>query len=467
MTGMFFEPLQDAKKPFLKLCLLLGFSTLCVSSVTVNGVSGVSYFDTTNQKIYAGAAGACISPASGSTCNTCTDTTSGSMKPCNQNSIHDALVVGFTFASTTELSGRQVALFVDNGSTKIELSGTRKTIVSAAASTDITVSTTWGAYCSALGHSSCQTSGDLTLNNSFYIGADENGTGGIDLSTELTSVATQLHSISSSSSLVNAQSFCPGTGDISGNLGMCFYSLFPGDGKLIVLGDPPPRAQSTPPINSPAFDAVVFFPFPTETGFVVNPSNGNATPIIKTIVSATDFSLTGDPYIKGLENYQRYCVIAGQRNLAGNIFGFVTTGVNQQDACASPSEVAGLLDDHKCFVSTAAFGSDMATEVQLLRAFRDRFLLNNFLGAEFTKFYYQYGPHAADFIAQSEALKTIVRAGLYPAIGFAWLALHYGFYPALFVLALGLTVLFKFRTYLGFRIRNFSSELTRGKNHRG
>ncbi len=451
---MFLSFVRYTKKPAFKLSFLLGFSALCASSVTLKSVSGVSYYDVTNQKIYAGAAGICAAPVAGSTCNTCTDTSGGGMKACNQNSIHNALVVGFTFASTSDLSGKQIALFVDNGSSKIELSGTRATLSSAAASTDISISTTWGNYCSALGYSSCQiSSGDLTLSNSFYIGADENGTGGIDLSNELTAVSTQLHSISQSNSTLNNQSFCPGTGDISGNLGMCFYSLFSGDQKLIVLGDPPPRAQSTPPTNSPAFDAVVFFPFLTPSGFPPNMSNGNAAPVVKAIVSATDFSLTGDPYIGGLKNYERYCVIAGQRNLAGNIFGFVTTSVNQQDACVSPSAVAGLLNDHHCFISTAAFGSNMASEVQLLRNFRDQFLLDNYLGAEFTKFYYQYGPRAANFIAESESLRAAVRGALYPAIGFAWLALHYGIYPALFMLALGLVLLFRFRSYLGVALK--------------
>lgn len=451
---------------FFKTVSLLGFSALCVSSVTVKSVSGVSYYDTTSQKIYAGMAGDTTGAVSGSTVNTCNDTSGGGMKPCNQNSIHNALVVGFTFASTADLSGKQIALFVDSGTSKIELPGTRATVTSAAASTDISISTTWGAYCSALGYSSCQTSGDLTLNNSFYIGADENGTGGIDLSNELTAVATQLHSISLTNSTMNNQSFCSGAGGSSGNLGMCFYSLFPGDQKLIVLEDPPPLFQPDPPANFPAFDAVVFFPFLTPSGFPSNMSTGNATPVVKKIVSATDFSLTGDPYISGLDNYYRYCVIAGQRNLAGNIFAFVTTGLNQQDVCASPSEVAGLLNDHHCFISTAAFGSDMASEVQLLRNFRDQFLLNHRMGAEFTKLYYQYGSRAANYIAESESLKAAVRGALYPFIGFAWLALQYGIYPALFVLALGLILLFRFRAFLSLRPKTLLSLARKGKFRR-
>jgi hypothetical protein len=44
-----------------------------------------------------------------------------------------------------------------------------------------------------------------------------------------------------------------------------------------------------------------------------------------TFVSTTDLSVAGDPYITGLVNYERYCVFAGQVNLAQNIFAFTTT----------------------------------------------------------------------------------------------------------------------------------------------
>ncbi|MFC1952598.1 FG-GAP-like repeat-containing protein [Chloroflexota bacterium] len=65
-----------------------------------------------------------------------------------------------------------------------------------------------------------------------------------------------------------------------------------------------------------------------------------------------------------------------------------------------------------CFIATAAYGTDTAEEIQILRDYRDGVLLNNKLGAEFVRLYYQYSPPIADFISQCEVLRTIVREGI-------------------------------------------------------
>src|SRR5262249_36600880 len=45
-----------------------------------------------------------------------------------------------------------------------------------------------------------------------------------------------------------------------------------------------------------------------------------------------------------------------------------------------------------CFIATAAFGTPMAQEVQILCAFRDQYLLTNWLGQAFIALYYRYSP---------------------------------------------------------------------------
>ena len=71
-----------------------------------------------------------------------------------------------------------------------------------------------------------------------------------------------------------------------------------------------------------------------------------------------------------------------------------------------PSETPG-----GCFIATAAYGTDTAGELDMLREFRDAVLLPNSLGAEFVSLYYKTSPPLANFISQHEILRTVVRVG--------------------------------------------------------
>lgn len=62
-----------------------------------------------------------------------------------------------------------------------------------------------------------------------------------------------------------------------------------------------------------------------------------------------------------------------------------------------------------CFVATAAYGTETATELDILRDFRDQVLLNNALGSRFVEVYYTLSPPIANFIAQSDFLRAVVR----------------------------------------------------------
>ncbi len=84
-----------------------------------------------------------------------------------------------------------------------------------------------------------------------------------------------------------------------------------------------------------------------------------------------------------------------------------------------------------CFIATAAYGSSMEPRVQILRQFRDRFLLDNNIGKSFVNFYYSYSPPMVDFIAKYDAMRTMVRASLLPVVGLSWIALNLGLWPAL------------------------------------
>ena len=64
-----------------------------------------------------------------------------------------------------------------------------------------------------------------------------------------------------------------------------------------------------------------------------------------------------------------------------------------------------------CFIATAAYGTDTAEQLDILREFRDTVLLLNSLGARFVSLYYRASPPMANFISQNEVLRTMVRVG--------------------------------------------------------
>jgi hypothetical protein len=69
-----------------------------------------------------------------------------------------------------------------------------------------------------------------------------------------------------------------------------------------------------------------------------------------------------------------------------------------------------------CFIATAAFGSPLEHHVQVLRDFRDRYLITNTVGRAFVAFYYKNSPPVANFISERIVLKYLVRITLLPLI---------------------------------------------------
>ena len=84
--------------------------------------------------------------------------------------------------------------------------------------------------------------------------------------------------------------------------------------------------------------------------------------------------------------------------------------VFEEDAEEEPEMQEG------CFIATAAYGTPMAGELQILRKFRDGHLLTNRLGRAFTGLYYRTSPPIAGLLDQHPALKPMVRVGLLPAL---------------------------------------------------
>jgi hypothetical protein len=79
-----------------------------------------------------------------------------------------------------------------------------------------------------------------------------------------------------------------------------------------------------------------------------------------------------------------------------------------------------------CFIATEAYDYPIEPYVNVLREFRDRFLLANRVGKIFMDFYYTYSPPIADFIVNNDGLKAIAHVILLPLVGVSWVALKLG-----------------------------------------
>ena len=106
--------------------------------------------------------------------------------------------------------------------------------------------------------------------------------------------------------------------------------------------------------------------------------------------------------------------------------GIVNTGViGAGSAYIDDLEINGAtynLEPGGCFIATAAYGTPMAQQIQVLRDFRDKYLLTNPAGEDFVKFYYKVSPPMADFINEHPTLKPVVRAGLVPVLAMSTVA---------------------------------------------
>lgn len=73
-----------------------------------------------------------------------------------------------------------------------------------------------------------------------------------------------------------------------------------------------------------------------------------------------------------------------------------------------------------CLITTAAYGTELASEVQALREIRDHMLMNTNSGASFMNgfnlFYYSFSPYVADYERQNPAFKELVKFTIMPMI---------------------------------------------------
>ena len=140
-----------------------------------------------------------------------------------------------------------------------------------------------------------------------------------------------------------------------------------------------------------------------------------------------------------------------------NIYGYGRLNLNINTAITSSITVTSSGGGGGgCFIATAAYGSYAAPCVLILREMRDRFLLTHSIGKSFVNLYYKYSPPLADFIANHDNVKILVRLSLLPLVGIiSWLALKMGL-----MFTITLMVLFVFGLILLFSKKTFSKRKT-------
>ena len=111
--------------------------------------------------------------------------------------------------------------------------------------------------------------------------------------------------------------------------------------------------------------------------------------------------------------------------------GSYTVRVRATDDCGYTASNARIVSipappssssDPRCFIATAAWGSSLHPRVQVLRDFRDRYLMRSETGRVLVELYYRWSPPLAEAIRENPSLRRFTVAALTPVVAAAeWL----------------------------------------------
>lgn len=80
----------------------------------------------------------------------------------------------------------------------------------------------------------------------------------------------------------------------------------------------------------------------------------------------------------------------------------------------------GSIQDHGCLIVTATFGSPLASEVQLVRSFRDESIVKSYTGSRFmpgfNAWYYSFSPQVSTYINEHPVTKPVMQVLITPIL---------------------------------------------------
>ncbi len=424
----------------LNLILVLVASPCWAKLISVSGGSVVEGIGGDSPKVFAGLlqnSSFCTSAeVSGtSTCNSCVQmgNLNGSQFACNKAAVHDNTVLSVTLVLTTVPSTTVIVdLTPSSSSTATVITTGVSSSGTPTAGAEFTVSIPWSSICQVFG-SGCSS---LTSEKrgTLRVGVAQSGSSTSIDTTASVSMSVLLRKPTSASFLTK------GSTPFSPQGAYYDFEIYPGDGKVYL--ENPVRLQTQPESGGAIYwKAIRLFASTSpdiKTG--VNPADGKDIPINDVETVASTLSQGSFP---NLENGREYYFTIATVDQTGNAEQFIDSGIGVSQR-ATPSEVVGVLDGKGCFIATAAYGSPWAPQVQVLRDFRDRFLLTNNWGKKFVRFYYQNSPPWAQWLDQNQTAKVVTRAFLWPLVGAAALFLEGGgWFFILLVVAGSLFLLFR------------------------
>lgn len=137
---------------------------------------------------------------------------------------------------------------------------------------------------------------------------------------------------------------------------------------------------------------------------------------ITTKVLSNTTSGSGQGKVIGLEPSKKYIVFAqylgGQKRSDCQVVNTIqTVSLTEINGDEEGKEI-----DPRCFIATAAWGSSLGTEIDALRWFRDKVLLQLPFGRFFVDLYYTVSPSFALWLNHHQHYKSFVRMALWPLV---------------------------------------------------
>lgn len=437
---------------FVGLLFSVSQSLAAMTLISISGASNQDLSTPTKPIIYAGFTGTCTGDGV-STCDSCLGANGGSsLVPCNMKNVYPSLKLNIQMSTTTTGVTSADAFVKIDGE---RVSGTTQTLTDGVLSTQLA----WADICN---HSKVGQGTGCT--GSFYIEMSvgvEATSGGTTTTDSMTfKIVARVAATDGSETYYTDCN----TADATDNIGFCHFEVYPGDSKIYADNMVVAPGYPSSPASGVEYSNVVFFYAQQLSGEDDNTTIQRITNQSDAVVIGVNKSASppiADNRIDGLTNDTRYCMIMANQDVTGIISYFTpppgtpSSPVTAAELCTSPSEVVGLLDDKHCFIATAAFGSDMAPEVQALRVFRNKFLLTSSVGRFFVNLYYKHSPYFASLIAESDLARGVVRFFLWPFLLFAQMSVAFGVWLAIVVWSLGVLSVVQLlrRFFIGARFR--------------